>query len=167
MQFTNDNKGITLTILVITIVVLTIISGTLVYSGINNIKKSKDQILLAELDEVKHMVGESFILYNKTKNSNYLVGTVLSSSEVDTLESSLGVTFIQNIPSEYTAEEKAYRRLDPEALLEIGVKNSEDTYVVNYVTGETINETELKTSENEPLYTYIRKFFNTNNLTAF
>ena len=167
MSYTKDNKGITLTVLVITIIVLSIIAGTLTYSGINSINKSRDQVLLAELDEVKHMVGESFIIYNKTKNANYLVGEILSPSEVTTLQQTLGVTFINNISDTYTENEKAYRRLTPSDLLKIGVEDSEDTYVVNYVTGETINETQLETSEGEKLYTYIRSIFNNNDVTAF
>ena len=166
MERTKDNKGITLVALIITIIVVLIIAGAATYSGIGEIETSQEQMALAELEEVKHFVGESYLNYMSTRNTNFLVGDKLTDGEATSLATRIGVTLI-SIPSSYNDDEKAYYRLNPNNLLKIGVKKSEDTYVVNYVTGEVINETKLKTSSGQTLYTYLRKNFNNSDVTAF
>ena len=165
---TKENKGITLMALIITVIILSILAGTATFIGIDNINKSRDQIALAEIEEVKHMVGEAYILYKQTNNGNYLnTKFPVSQAEMNSISSELGITLVSIPQGEYNEVETAYYRLTPQELLSIGVEKSEDTYIVNYVTGEVINETKLKTSENKPLYTYIRSNFNVNDITAF
>lgn len=166
MKKTKDNRGISLIILIITIAVMTVIAGVAIYSSTSDIENSQEQMALAELEEVKHFVGESYLNYTKTKNTNFLVGDKLTSSEATALATRVGVTLI-SIPNSYNEDEKAYYRLNPTNLLKIGIENSEDTYVVNYVTGEVINETKIKTSSGKALYTYLRKNFNNVDVIAF
>ena len=174
---TKDNKGITLVALIITVVVLSIIAGVSIYIGSNDIQNSKDHIAIAELEEVKHMVGEAYLLYKKTNNINYLhSSSTVSTTEINSIAEELGVMLVTipanpNTPGttaydQYELEIKYYR-LTPTDLTNIGVENSDDTYIVNYITGEVINETKMKTSTDEPLYTYIRSTFNNNDITAF
>ena len=166
MKKTKENNGVALVTLTVTIIVLLIISGIAVYSGTHNIDKTRDQLLLTELEQVKHFVGEKYLDYMKVKSAKLLVGTKLNSSEIDLLQQNLGVTFI-SIPNTYSEDERAYYRLTPENLIKIGIENCENTYVVNYISGEVINETKLKTSTGQTLYTYLRKNFNNNDVTAF
>lgn len=37
---------------------------------------------------------------------------------------------------------------------ELNIKNTEDEYIVNYVTGEVINYTNLVTEDGKPVYVY-------------
>ena len=148
MNTTKENKGVTLVSLVITIVILIIIAGVSIYLGVENIYKVKDEILLAELEQVQHFVGESYINYMKTNNKNFLIGEkITDETQVADIAREIEVTLI-TIPNTYSSDEdeRAYYEVDPEALLNLGVENSQNTYIVNYITGEVINVTELKTS---------------------
>ena len=161
-----NNKGITLTALVITIIVLIIVAGVSIYSGTNSIDTAGEQIMLSELEQIKHFVGEAYINYKKTQNVNYLVGTKITDEQAKSLATSIEVNLI-SIPDSYNTDEKAYYRLTPSELEKLGVKNSKSTYVVNYLTGEVINETVKKTKSGEALYTYLRKSFNNTDVTSF
>lgn len=166
MKLAKENKGITLVVLVITIVTMLIIASVTMYSGISQIDTAEDYKLLSELEIVKNGVYERYANYKKTKNIELLVGTKLTNTEIQTLASNIGITLI-TIPSSYNEDEKAYYRLTPYELDDIGIKSSEDNYVVNYVTGEVINETKKTTHSGEILYTYARKVFNNEVVTSF
>ena len=75
----------------------------------------------------------------ETKNKTILVGTKVVDTEIQGLASEIGITPVA-IPNSYNENERAYYRLSPTDLEKIGIENSEDTYIVNYITGEVINE---------------------------
>ena len=53
---------------------------------------------------------------------------------------------------------KDYYKLDKTALEQIGIKDATDEYVVNYISGEVMNITVKKTTNNAPLYTKANSF---------
>lgn len=156
MKRTKENKGITLVALVITIVVLLIIASITIYSGTINVDGIKSKNKVAELEMVKHAVLEQYSKYDLTKNEVYLIGTVVPQTEMNTIASSMGIRLV-TIPSTYDG--KDYYRLSPSDLQKIGVTNTKDTYIVNYVSGEVINDTVRVTKNGDQLYTYARNNF--------
>lgn len=166
MKQAKDNKGISLIVLAITIMILILLAGVTISTGQKQVNTSKEQKLIAELDMVKHAVYEKYATYTKTKNAQLLIGEKLTSSEAQTLATSIGVTLI-TIPNSYNENERAYYRLNSNNLEMIGIYDSQDTYIVNYVTGEVINETKKKTNSGKVLYTYSRAIFSTDDVTAF
>lgn len=166
MKKTKDNKGITLITLGVTIIIMLLLAGLTIYTGTNVIKNSREQQAIAELGMVNHAVYERYINYTKTKDAATLIGEKMTASEAQTIASQIGVTLI-TIPNSYNENEKAYYRLDPSNLEKIGIHDSKDNYIVNYVTGEVINETKKKTQEGKALYTYSRAVFDKQDVTAF
>ena len=169
MEQTKENNGITLVALTITIIILLIIGGAASYAGIDNINKVKNQLLITEMEQVKHFVGESYNNYLKTKNEAFLVGTEVSDSTVSNL---IAPVTIVTIPEEYyeAGVKKSvakFYEISPSNLEKIGMENSPNTYIVNYLTGEVVNATQTRTSSGDLLYTYIRSIFNNNDITAF
>ena len=69
----------------------------------------------------------------------------------------LGITLV-TIPSGYSEKERAYYKLDKASLLEIGIKNTDDEYVVNYISGEVMNITAKETTEGKALYVRAKSF---------
>ena len=115
---------------------------------------------------VSHAVFQRYTNYIKTNNNSFLIGQKLNNDEINQISSQLGVSLVL-IPSSYSEEIKAYYRLNPEDLKQIGINDSQDTYIVNYLTGEAINETKKKTDTGKVLYTYSRAIFNNQDVTAF
>lgn len=146
-----NEKGITLIVLVITIIVLLIIVGISIGSGKEEIKDAKKNKLLSELDMVQHAILERYTKYSLTKDQNLLVGNVLDETSLIEIEKKMGI----ELQDEEHPEN--YYKLTKEELKQLGIKNTEDTYIVNYKTGEVINETSQKTYDNKPLYKYSLK----------
>lgn len=163
---TKDNKGISLVALMVTIILMLIIASATIYAGIEEIRNSKEKQAIAELGMVNHAVYEKYLYYTKTQNSDTLIGEQITQEQAQTIASQIGVTLI-SIPSSYNENERAYYRLNPTNLEKIGIYDSKDTYIVNYVTGEVINETKKKTTSGEVLYTYSRGIFDNQDVTAF
>ena len=137
MKKLNDNKGITLIVLVITIIVLLIITGITLYTGTDSVETARENKFLTELSIVQHAAQEVYYNYTVTKNEELFVGTVAEDAE--DIADDLGVTLLIDTP--VSAEEKYYE-LSPDHLRKIGITNTEDTYIVNYKTGEVINKTQ-------------------------
>ena len=163
---TKDNKGITLISLGLIILLLLIISSITIYTGINEIRNAEEIKEISELEMVSHAVFQRYTNYIKTNNNSFLIGQKLNNDEINQISSQLGVSLVL-IPSSYSEEIKAYYRLNPEDLKQIGINDSQDTYIVNYLTGEAINETKKKTDTGKVLYTYSRAIFNNQDVTAF
>ena len=126
-----EKKGITLVSLIITVIVMLIIAGTATYTGINDMKIAEENKLLSELEIVKQAVYQTYLNYQRTGNSAYIVGTKVDASS---LASSMGITLV-TIPNTETNETiTSYYRLNPTQLKNIGIENSQDTYIVNYFT---------------------------------
>lgn len=164
-----SEKGVTLTVLAITIILMFI----LVAIGVNvtnmNMGSVKDNRLKTELGMVRQAITEQYLMAKavnqiKIPASNpkvsFWLGERLQTAStiqlpaknnvVETEEINYFYDRIGNYNCEY--QEDYYYRLNPEELKEIGIKDSKDTYIVNYKTGEVYNETIQKYSQGELLY---------------
>lgn len=144
MEAIKENKGITLIALVITIIVLLILAGVALGSGGDSIKTAKSNSAIVQLDMVQHAILERNSQYKLTKNESTLVGTKVAIEEVENIASQIEVTLKAT---------DNYYRLEVEDLKKLGITEETDTYIVNYETGEVINETQLRTVTGEVLYT--------------
>lgn len=148
-------KGITLVSLVITIIILLIISSIGINFGINGINSTKDSKLESELNMVQHAVLEQYTKYKTIKDIAYLVGNKVSEEQLNGITEELGITLV-NIPNTYSNKE--YYKLDKASLKEIGIQDTNDEYIINYISGEVINITKKRLSDNTPLYTKANSF---------
>lgn len=155
MHIFKKEKGITIVSLVITFILLLILSAVGINMGISGINSVKDSKLKSELDMVQHAVLEQYTKYKTTRNSVYLVGNKITKEEASNLANEMGVT-LANIPDTYS--NKDYYKLEKTALESIGIKDATDEYVVNYISGEVMNITVKKLSNNNPLYTKANSF---------
>lgn len=157
MKEGKDQKGITMVALIVTIILLLILASVTTYVGTGYAKSSKDTALQSELEIVKHAVMEQYTQYQVTQDKTVLVGTMVSRNTVSNIAQKIGVTLV-TIPAD--RQNADFYRLSATDLEKIGIQKATDTYLVNYVTGEVINETKQKTSKGSPLYTYGVKNFN-------
>lgn len=152
-----SNKGITLISLVITMIILLVLGGISLTVGNNMIKESKDKKLVSELNMVQHAILEQYAKYKTTKDTSYIkVGNKMELSDVKNIANTIGVELV-NIPDSYS--NKDYYKLDKLSLLRIGIENTEDEYIVNYVSGEVINNTKKHTNDNKALYVRANSFY--------
>ena len=158
MNKTKENRGISLVVLIITITLLLIIASATIYMGRTGISETQDQLLLKELEQINFVVGECYTNYIKFKNSSFLYGEKLTSAEITSFATENHITLI-TIPNTYNEKERAYYRLTPEMLNKLGVENCSNSYIVNYLSGETMNETKPAISTGKTLYTYTRNNF--------
>ncbi len=161
-------KGITLVTLVITIVVMLIIAGTIVFESTDILDIADEDKLQEELTMVNNVILEKYTNYLRTKNIAYIKGEKLTDTQVQEIASKINVSLVA-IPTNVKEKDlnlSAYYRLTPTDLLNIGIEGAQDTYIVNYLTGEVINET--KANEGVKLYMYSRSNFDrTQDVTAF
>lgn len=154
-----NEKGITLVTLVITIVVLSIITSITIASGLDakkNTKDTKSAVLKSELAQVQQIVLETDIKYKQTKNSNTLLGEKITFNEAKTtlreISNSLSLRGEDYDSSLNEDIEIYYYKIDPELLEQLGIKGSEQQYIINYSTGEVLNYYTKTTSNGEVLY---------------
>ncbi|MFR8104649.1 MAG: hypothetical protein ACLU8F_06235 [Clostridia bacterium] len=136
-------KGITMVALVITIIMLLILTSVTLYVGTDQIQKAEDNKLLTELGMVQHAVLEQYSKYTMTKVEADLVGTPVEASELTAISAELNITFVMR---------DGYYKVTPENAVNMGIKDAEDTYIVNYKTGEVLNLTKKKTKSGQVLY---------------
>ncbi len=149
MYIKENSKGVTIVTLVITVIVMAIIAGVGIYLGTGNLKSVKESKLKSELGMVQHAVLEQYTKYKTTQDKTYLIGSPIEKSLVTEYANELGISLV-SIPSQYQNQD--YYLLTIENLKSIGISNSEDEYIVNYVSGEVINKTKKFLSNKEPLY---------------
>lgn len=140
-----NNNGISMIALIVTIMVLIILSGIVIGVGGNIFNETQNDTSMSELKIVKQAVLEKYAKYIIVNDQDILVGESISKAEVESIISGTDISL---------RSEDGYYRLTPELLTQIGISNSKDTYIVNYITGEVINSTKLKTKDNQILYTY-------------
>lgn len=157
------NKGITIISLTITIILLLIIASITVSIGMNSLKDSKENLKLSELNMVQQAVLENYTKYKTTNNDIYILGNQVSYSDMQTLISEINSknTTGENITlkvSDYTSGALDisiyYYELSQEDLEEMGISDTDETYIVNFSTGEVINKTLKVTGSGKPLYTH-------------
>lgn len=155
MNIFDKEKGITIVSLVITVILLFILAGISITIGTGQMKTVDDSRLTTELEMVQHAILEQYAKYKITKDNVYLVGNKISKEEANQSASELGITLV-SIPDTY--KDKDYYRLDKATLSHIGIQDSTDEYIVNYISGEVMNITVKKTSSNKPLYITANNF---------
>lgn len=159
-----SQKGITLVALVITIIVLIILSGITIgkiAGNKGNINQTKNAVALSELSKVQQAVMETYVKYKQLNNSSILIGTVIDSSNAQSLltEVKPGESLKANDSNEI---EYKYYTLTKQDLITLGLENiqNDNEYIVNYSTGEVFNITQKQTINKEALYVYAKDLRN-------
>ena len=141
-----NEKGITLIALIITIIVLLILVGISITGAITGRNETKENKAMTELYMVQHAVLETNTKLNLTNGENNYPGEKITGEQYNEIKGLVG-----NLQDD---EMENYYILGPGDLQEIGITNSEDTYIVNYKTGEVFNYTKRKTDSGEILYIF-------------
>lgn len=142
------NNGITLIALVITIILLLIISGISITGTITDQKQAEANTQITELNIIQHAILERYTKSQLTKEK--LPGTMIEKTEVQSLIDEIKSKTGENI----TLKGTEYNQLNKSDLEKLGITGEEDTYIVNYKTGEVINKTQKVTKTGVGLYTY-------------
>ena len=142
------NDGITLIALVITVIMLLIISGISITGTVTDQKQAEANVQIAELDIIQHAILERYVKSQLTKEE--LPGTIMEITEVTEIVKEINKTTGQNIDLKGTE----YRKLQKSDLEELGITGEKDIYIVNYKTGEVINQTQKVTKTGVALYIY-------------
>ena len=142
------NDGITLIALVITVIMLLIISGISITGTVTDQKQAEANVQIAELDIIQHAILERYVKSQLTKEE--LPGTIMEITEVTEIVKEINKTTGQNIDLKGTE----YRKLQKSDLAELGITGEKDIYIVNYKTGEVINQTQKVTKTGVALYIY-------------
>lgn len=142
------NKGITLISLVVTIIILLIISGITITGTIVGVKETEENAQISELKIIQHAIFERYTKSQLTKEE--LPGTIIEKAEVQIIIDEINLISGNNV--ELKGNE--YRKLNGNDLKNLGISESKDTYIVNYSTGEVINETIKVTKSKKALYVY-------------
>ncbi|MBR3152779.1 MAG: type II secretion system protein [Clostridia bacterium] len=137
----NNEKGVTMIVLVITIVVLLILSGIAIIYGIQDSEFATEKKQLSELEMVATAVHEQYIKYEKTGTQKFLVG-----EQNYNLSDSITEDF--NGKSVSSISNSGWYRLNEDDLEKIGIQDSKYEYAVKYETGEVYNITVKKTKKN-------------------
>ena len=144
----NSTAGITLIALVITIIVLLIISGISITGTIRGKDEAEASAQLSELNMIQHAILERYTKAQLTKEN--LPGTTIEKSEVQLIIDEINSISGENI----TLKGTEYKKLSKDDLEKLGITGEEDTFIVNYNTGEVINETLKVTKSEKALYIY-------------
>lgn len=144
------NEGITLIALVITIIVLLIIVAIPIANSEKGIKQSEEVTYISELTMIQHAILERYTSSIYTKQE--LPGIAIEKSKVELVIKEINEICNTNI--ELKGNE--YKRLLKQDLKKLGIENEEDIYIVNYKTGEVINETKKTTESKKALYIYAK-----------
>lgn len=128
-----NQKGLTLISLIVMIVVLLILS-VITYKSVNiNQREAKGHTLESEIKMVQNAVLQRKTEADLTRTSyDDLPGENISKEEVQKIMS-------DNV---LKGEDGEYKSITPDTIQELGISSTEDTYIVNYRTGEVINQSE-------------------------
>ena len=142
------NRGITLTTLVITVVLLLIISGISITGTLRGHEKTEETLQISELNMIQHAILERYTKAQLTKET-------LPGTQIDIIEVQSIIDEIESISGEdITLKGNEYRKLSKNDLKDLGIKHEEDTFIVNYKTGEVINVSKKVTKSGKALYIY-------------
>ncbi len=147
---TRKNKGITLIALVITIIILIIISGISITGTIRGQKQTEESLQMSELNIIQHAILERATKAKLTKET--LPGTTIEKEKLQAI-----IEDIQNRTGKQISlkgNETDYKQLNKKDLENLGITKEEDIFIVNYITGEVINETKRVTTSGKILYIY-------------
>ena len=157
MQKINSNKGITLVSLLVIIIIILILASVSIKLSIFSIDSSKDDANYATLNIIQQAVEEQYSKAKLLKETNVKISEAKPSIFIGTpIEyTDIADTTIDWHSKNYIYYEDYYYRLTPSDLEQLKIKNTEDTFIVNYKTGEVYNETKKTTSKNANLYVYL------------
>lgn len=148
-------NGVTLVALIITVILLLIISGISITGTLRGHKETKEASQISELNMIQHAILERYTKAQLTKEE--LPGTTIKQNDVQTIIDEIkAITGEENI----TLKGTEYKELSISDLEKLGVTNEEDTFIVNYKTGEVINATKKVTESGKALYVYSRELKN-------
>ena len=160
MDFKKNNKGITTMSLVITVIILVILAGIAIVGGnLSSIDRTKEAKEISELNMVQHAILEKYTA-SKIIIDTTLPGTNQTIAETQSVIDQINEEAGTNIQLKVTSYKDAdstdnYKLLRTDDFELLGIDNIDDTYIVNYKTGEVINNTKLVTTSSKiPLYTY-------------
>lgn len=167
-----SNKGITLIALAVTIIVIIIIASVGTYSGVQALRDSKEDAQLSEVRMIQQAVLENYTKYKTTGNDMYLRGKKVEFQDAKNLideinekssEENIEMKIHGNPQNGYHqsqyVREIAYYELMDEDLKQMGISQVEGgTFVVNYITGEVINQKLKVTRTGKPLYVYSNSY---------
>lgn len=143
-------QGITLMVLVITIILLLIISGISITGTLRGHEETEEASEISELNMIQHAILERYTKAQLTKET--LPGTDIEKDQVQNTIDEINSESNEQISLKGTE----YKRLDTTDLSNLGIKKEEDTFIVNYKTGEVINETKKTTKSGKALYIYAK-----------
>lgn len=143
-------QGITLMVLVITIILLLIISGISITGTLRGHEETEEASEISELNMIQHAILERYTKAQLTKET--LPGTDIEKDQVQNIIDEINSESNEQISLKGTE----YKRLDTTDLSNLGIKKEEDTFIVNYKTGEVINETKKTTKSGKALYIYAK-----------
>ena len=165
-QKTNEN-GVTLIALAVTIIVLVILASITISASIPSNKSAQSSVKYSEVQMIQHAILENYAKKQITNNDDF-VGIKLNTGGTSEDKNSIEYLkkIIDNINSETDesislkdkSADPTYYRLNQSDLKKIGVKSNEaDTYIVNYRTGEVLNESKPVTDDEVVLYVWAKE----------
>ncbi|MBR6504378.1 MAG: hypothetical protein IKT41_01435 [Clostridia bacterium] len=138
-----NNKGITITALIITVVVLTIIAGTATYTGIEVYEDSKKEIFVQELQMVQNTVNTE---NSKIKSGDYsclALGTDIDGNYTDAdgkVMTAIESTLSEGETIDWTLEKYQYAYFTKEELKTLlGITNVNQDVIINFLTCDVIS----------------------------
>ena len=150
------NEGITLVTLVVTVVLLLIISGISITGTLRGHKETEEASQISELNMIQHAILERYTKAQLTKET--LPGTKMNISEVQKIIDEINDNSGENINLKDLKDLKGaeYKQLSTADLENLGVTKEDDTFIVNYKTGEVINASKKVTKSGKALYIYAK-----------
>lgn len=149
------DQGITLMVLVITIILLLIISGISITGTLRGHEETEEASEISELNMIQHAILERYTKAQLTKET--LPGTDIEKDQVQKIIDEIKNESNNESNEQISLKGKEYKRLYTTDLNNLGIKKEEDTFIVNYKTGEVINETKKTTKSGKALYIYAKK----------
>ena len=154
------NQGITLIVLVITIIVLLIIVGVSITGTLRGHKETEEASDISELNMIQHAILQRYTKAQLTKETlpgttETLPGTTIEQSQVEEIIKYINENTNPKVSIVLKGTE--YKQLSTADLEILGVTKEDDTFIVNYKTGEVINASKKVTKSGKALYTYSKE----------
>ena len=148
-----NQKGVTMIALIITIIVLLIIASISIGSALDSHETAAKNKLLTEVGMVQHAALERYTKQVTIGNEDFPGEEYTSKSEIEAdIDKIKNDSKLSEILNNTTPED--YYFLDKNALKNLGVTVTEDSYIINYKLGIAINATVQVTEDGQPLYVY-------------
>ena len=158
-----NNKGVTLSALVITIIVILILSGITITTSNSLIKDTKAKNVLSNMYLVKGKLETIYEDYQFSDQESVLTSAGTNTPGIATKVNNISTLSQYGVTSDGLGEsdttDKYWYEWDGEAITALGfdenmLPNSSAKYIVNYVTGEIIYTPGIKNNSGEIIYTY-------------